>query len=87
MAPVVHRLVDQAVGDLLDRTFGQHLGQPLVTQLIEEAVAAQQVPVTVDRYQVPAVDQRISLDAQGPGQDIALRMAGRFLGGDLPGPH
>ena len=87
MATVLHGLVDQQVRRLLDGSGGQHLGQPPVVQFVEQSVAAQQVPVAENRLEFPAVDHRIGFDAQRTGEDVALRMLGRLLSGEFPGPH
>ena len=87
MAAVVNGLVHQTVGHLLDRSHGERLGQSVVVEFVEQPVAAQQVPVAQHRLEFPAVDYRVGLDAQRPGENVALRVAGSLLGGDLPGPH
>ena len=87
MAAVLHGFADQPVRRLLDGPGCKHLGQPRVVQLVEQPIAAQQVPVTKRRLEFPTVDHRIGFDAQGPGEDVALRVLGRLLRGEFTGPH
>ena len=58
-----------------------------VTDLVEQPVAAQQIPVSDQRRPLPPVDLNDGLDPDDPGQDVAVGMHGGFLGSELPVAH
>ncbi len=59
---------------------------PVLIHLVEESVAADQVAVADDGLHLPGVDGHGPVDAQGPGEDVALRVALGLLGRDAALP-
>src|ERR1039458_10201160 len=64
----------------------EHLGELGGVQLVGEAVAAQQVPVTPDRLDLPQIDGHLGRHAEGPGQDVPIGMHRGLCRGHLTGP-
>jgi len=58
-----------------------------VAELVGEPVAAEHDPVARANLQFPHVGFDVSGNAEGAGEDVALRMHRRFLFGDLAVPH
>ena len=56
-------------------------GEAVVVDLVEEAVAADQVAVADHRDDLPGVDEHGAVDAQSPGEDVALRVDRRLGAG------
>ena len=77
-----HQLVGGGlrVADRLD-----HLGDVVVADLVDEAVAAQEEAVAAHERQRPRVDAHRRVDAQRPGDDVAPRVVARLVVGDVAG--
>ena len=61
----------------------QHAGDVVVDHLVDEAVAAQHVPVATDDRQRPRVDTHRRLDPQRAGDDVATRMVAGLVAVDV----
>ena len=66
---------------------GQHVGDHGVVEFVGQPVRAQEEPVTLDGLDPPEVDLDVLGHTEGPGEDVAVGMHGRFFGRDLPVAH
>ena len=65
----------------------QHAADLVGAHLVEQAVGAEEEPVAGDGVDRPQVDVDGLVDAEHPGDDVALRVDLRLLGGDPPLAH
>ena len=61
-------------------------GDAALVDLVEQAIAAQQVAVADDGDDLPGVDENRAVDAERAREDVALRMHGGLVGGDATLP-
>src|SRR5690606_10341734 len=80
-APAVDGQPHQLVGGVL-RVLGrgQHRGDGRLRDLVEQAVGAEHEAVAVVGVDREDVDGHLVVDAEDPGDDVALRVHGRLLG-------
>ena len=77
---------NQFVGSRLRVVVGtEHLGNLVVHDFIDKAVAAQEETFTRNRRDIPHVDADIRLDTEGACDDVSVRMRTRLRPGDLSG--
>jgi hypothetical protein len=60
----------------------EDVGDVLVADLVDEAVAAEHEPVAADDRHRPRVDPHCRLDAEGPGDDVAARVGAGLVAAD-----
>ena len=82
---VVGHLDEPFGGPLRIVVRGQDVGDVLVGDLVDEAVAAQEEAVAADEGQRPGVDLDRRIDAEGAGDDVAARVVAGLVGGDVTG--
>ena len=82
------RAFDQIVGGFL-RRLGRHqdVVDLVLVDLVEQSIAAEDVAVAHHGHQLPRVDQHPLVDAEGAGDDVALRMHGGFGSGQPTVAH
>ena len=84
---VVVGLADQVVGDVGRVGQAPHRRRDLVgVDLVEQAVGAQQEPVALVGEHRARVDEDLRVDAEGTGDDVALRVDRGLVVGDLAVP-
>ena len=60
-------------------------GDAVVVDLVDQAVAAQDVALAAHEGQQPRVDAHSGFDAEGAGDDVAARVVAGFVFGDVAG--